>query len=356
MPELTSHERFSRMYEHKEADRVPVIDSPWPSTIERWQREGLAAGPDAYVEHFGLDRLEWLIFDDSPRYPAEVVEETAEYKIYTTGWGVTMKQWNHIASTPEYLDFKIVDRKSWKDAKLRLAPSRDRVYWDRLKDNYRGWRKRGAWIGAQFWFGFDITHSWIVGTERFLMALIEDPEWCREMFETQLDLNIATFNMLWDEGYEFDFISWPDDMGFKGSQFFSVEMYREILKPVHKRAIDWAHGKRIYAHLHSCGDIRPFVPELIDIGLDALNPLEVKAGVDPVELKKNFGDKLVFHGGTNAVLYDKPAELEKEMRRVIPEMKKGGGYIWSTDHSVPDTVSLDDFGRIVKLAKELGTY
>ncbi|HRW10938.1 MAG TPA: uroporphyrinogen decarboxylase family protein [Caldilineaceae bacterium] len=122
------------------------------------------------------------------------------------------------------------------------------------------------------------------------------------------------------------------------------------------RAIGWAHAKGIKAHLHSCGDVNPFVPELIAMGLDALNPLEVKAGMNPVELKRKFGDRLVLHGGINAVLWDKPDAIRAEMEQVIPVVKANGGYIFSSDHSVPSTVSLQDFRRIVEFAKQLGSY
>ncbi len=145
-------------------------------------------------------------------------------------------------------------------------------------------------------------------------------------------------------------------MGYKHNQFFSLTMYRELLKPVHARAIEWAHARGINAHLHSCGDMRPLVPELVEIGLDALNPLEVKAGMDPLALKAEYGDRLVLHGGINAVLWTKPEKIEAEMRRVVPALKEGGGYIFCSDHSVPSAVSLEDFRRIIELAKELGAY
>ena len=87
-----------------------------------------------------------------------------------------------------------------------------------------------------------------------------------------------------------------------------------------------------------------------------LNPIEVKAGLDPVALKKRYGDSLAFHGGLNAVLFDAPERMWDEMRKVIPEMKKGGGYIISSDHCVPETVSFETFGEFVRLAKELGRY
>lgn len=237
-----------------------------------------------------------------------------------------------------------------------MVPARDRVDWDMLSRNYARWREQGYWIQAALWFGFDITHSWMVGTERVLIALVENPEWCVEMFNHCLDINIALIEMMLDEGYAFDAVMWPDDMGYKGHQFFSPATYRELLKPVQKRAVDWAHSRGIKAHLHSCGDIRPFVPDLVEIGMDGLNPIEVKAGMDPLELKTRYGDDLLLHGGINAVLWDDPDAIEAEMQRVLPVMKKSGGYIFSSDHSVPSSVGLEAFRRITDLAKELGSY
>lgn len=355
MIELTSRERFQRMFEHRDADRVPIIDGPWGATIERWQAEGMPADV-SYVEYFGLDRTAGLGGDNSPRFPSAVIEETEDYTIVTTGWGATLKNWKHIASTPEFLDFKIVDPATWAEAKARMTPTPDRIDWDFLKQHYRQWRDDGYWLEGGLWFGFDVTHSWTVGTERLLMALVEEPEWCSDMFNHFLDVGLALLDMLWEAGYTFDAITWPDDMGYKYHQFFSVDTYRDILKPVHKRAIDWAHAHGIKARLHSCGDITPLVPELVDIGLDALNPLEVKAGMDPIALKAKFGDKLVLHGGINAVLWDDVEAIEAEMRRVLPVLKESGGYIFSSDHSVPSSVSLENFRHIVSLAKELGSY
>ena len=343
------------MFAHRDADRVPVIDGPWLATIERWQREGMPNNV-RYEDYFGLDKIANIPADYSPRFEAKVIEETEEYIIRTTRWGVTLKNWKHAESTPEFLDFTIVDRKSWESAKARMTPSRDRIDWKHLEENYSGWMKEGRWIQAGLWFGFDITHSWIVGTERLLYALIEDPDWCRDMFNHELETELAILDLVWEAGYRFDAVKWPDDMGYKGTQFFSLDMYRELLKPFHKRAIDWAHSKGIKAHLHSCGDVKPFVPELIGIGLDALNPLEVKAGMNPVQLKKTYGQDLVLHGGINAVLWDQPDKIRAEMERVVPVMKENGGYIFSSDHSVPSSVSLEDFRMIVDLAKRLGKY
>ncbi len=343
------------MYEHREADRVPVTDSPWGSTIERWKREGLPEGV-SYADHFDLDKIAGIHVDNSPRFPAQVIEETEDYTIHTTAWGATLKNWRRHGGVPEFLDFTIKDPDSWADAKARMTPTRDRVNWDGLANGYPKWRESGAWVSAALWFGFDITHAWVVGTERVLMAMVERPEWLTDIFNHCLDVNLALLDMVWDEGYHFDEVTWCDDMGYKHNTFFSTEMYRELVKPAHARACDWAHAKGAKVRLHSCGYVEPLIPDIIDAGVDMLNPIEVKAGMDPVALKAKFGDRLAFHGGLNAVLYNEPGELWAEMRRVIPAMKQNGGYIISSDHSVPETVSFEQFGEFVRLAKELGSY
>ena len=355
MHAMTSRERFQRMYAHQEADRIPIVDSPWGATIERWQREGMPADVH-YADYFGLDRTGHIGVDNSPRYPERLVAETDAYTVRTSKWGVTQRTWKHAASTPEFLAFTVVDCASWEQAKARMTPSDDRINWEYLRNHYPRWREQGWWIGAGLWFGFDVTHSWFVGTERLLCALLDDPDWCRDMFAHELELNLALLDRVWDAGYRFDSVGWPDDLGYKGSQFFSLALYREVLKPYHQRAIDWAHAKGVKVWLHSCGDVRPFVPEWVAMGVDALNPLEVKAGMDPLAIKRKFGDRLVLNGGVNAVLWDHPAAICAEMERVIPALKAGGGYIFSSDHSVPSSVSLNDFRDIVALAKRLGSY
>ena len=353
--EMTSQERFRCMFEHREADRVPITDGPWNSTIERWRREGMPEDVH-YADFFDIDHVAGLQVDNGPQYPTEVVEETEDSITVKGQWGTTVRDWKHAASTPEFLGHTIIDPDSWAKAKKRMTVSRDRIDWDKLKREYPVWREKGYWTHCILWFGFDVTHARLVGTERFLMALIEKPEWCIDIFETMLELNIALLEMVLDAGYTFDSSYAYDDMGYKGTQFFSISTFRELLKPVHKRAIEWAHSKGMKTELHSCGDIRPFVPELVEIGLDALNPMEVKAGMDPIGLKEKYGKELVLHGGLNAAIWHKTEEFEAEMRHFIPALMKDGGYICGSDHSVPDSVSLEDFRRFVSLAKELGSY
>ncbi|MBR5367602.1 MAG: hypothetical protein K6G29_05905 [Clostridiales bacterium] len=352
---MTTRERFQRMYEHREADRIPIIDSPWAGTLRRWHREGMPEGVD-WRDYFAVDKVDSIGVDITPRYEVKVLEDTDRYQIATTSWGVTLKNFKELDSTPEFLDYKVTSPEAWADAKARMTLEDDRIPWGWLRANYDRCRAEGHWIEAGFWFGFDVTHSWMAGTETVLIAMMEEPEWAVDMFETYLDRCMALFGRIWDAGYHFDAITWPDDMGYKGTTFFSNEMYRELLKPTHKRAVDWAHERGIYARLHSCGNVMTRIDDLIEIGIDCLNPLEVKAGMDPIGLKERVGDRLVLHGGINAVLWDDREAIVEEIRRTVPRLKENGGYIFSSDHSIPNVVSLENMKAIVEAVKEAGKY
>ena len=352
---MTSWERFKRMYEHREADRIPIIDEPWSGTLRRWRREGMPEGMD-WCDYFDVDKLGIINIDISPRMPEITLEETDRYYIRTSPWGVTMKHFKEEDSTPEFLDFTITTQEAWDQAKKQMTLEDDRIPWEMLRQNYDKWRAEGRWIRAVFWFGFDVTHSWMMGTENTLIAMMEEPELVEDMFDTYLSRCEALFSRIWDAGYRFDEIFWYDDMGYKGTTFFSPNMYRSMLQPYHKRAVDWAHNRGIYAQLHSCGDVMTLLPDIVATGVDALNPLEVKAGMDAFKIKKEYGDRLVLHGGINAVLWnDKDAILE-EIDRKVPVLKENGGFIFSSDHSIPNSVSLENMKAIVEEVKRVGRY
>lgn len=352
---MNSWERIKRMYDHREADRIPILDSPWAGTIRRWQREGMPADVN-WCDYFDTDKIAEISIDITPRLPEVTLEETDRYYIRTSPWGVTMKHFKEEDSTPEFLDFTITTPEAWEEAKAKMTLSDDRIPWDMLKENYDKWRAEGRWIRANFWFGFDVTHSWMMGTENTLIAMMEDPEFVEDIFDTYLNRCMTLFSRIWDAGYHFDEILWYDDMGYKGTTFFSPNMYRNILQPYHKRAVDWAHERGVYAQLHSCGNIMTLLPDVVATGVDALNPLEVKAGMDVLRIKKEYGDKLLLRGGINAVLWNNTEAILAEINEKVPILKENGGFIFCSDHSIPNSVSLENMKRIVAEVKRIGCY
>ena len=356
MKNLTTRERMLRTFRHQEVDRIAMVDYPWPGTWRRWQAEGMPAGMD-WRDCLDFDKVEKILPDISPRFPVKVLEDTERYRIVTTAWGETRKEFKAADSTPESLDFYCNSSDRWEETKQRMLTNyEDRIPWNRLKNYYPKWKAEGRFLRLEHWMGFDATHSFLAGFENTLIAILEEPEWLGDIFDTQLTVMLDLFQQILDAGYEFDGIYWWDDMGYKGSPFFSPETYREFLKPYHKRAADWAHERGLTVELHSCGYIEPLIPDLIDIGVEMLNPLEIKAGMDPFRLKSLYGDKLAFHGGINAQNMHDPELVRSEMEQIIPMMMQGGGYVFACDHSIPNSVSWDQMKFIADLAHRLGTY
>ena len=352
---MNSWERFKCMYEHKEADRIPIIDNPWNGTLRRWREEGMPEGVD-WRDYFDVDKVSSIGINISPRYPRTILEETDRYVIETTPWGVTRKTFKMEDSTPEMLDFKVCTAEAWEEAKARMTTEDSRIPWKSIQENFPRWRAEGHWISATFWFGFDVTHSWMMGTENMLIAMLEEPELVEDMFDTYLSRCEEMFSRIWDAGYHFDEIFWYDDMGYKGTAFFSNATYRALLQKYHKRAVDWAHERGIYARLHSCGNIMKLLPDVIETGIDALNPLEVKAGMDSFAIKREYGNRIVLHGGINAQQWKNTEAVIEEIRHKVPVLKENGGYIFSSDHSIPNDVSLENMRLIMKEAKKAGQY
>ena len=355
MKQLTTHERVERMYNHKEADRVPIIDVPWISALARWQKEGMPSGAD-FIEFFDIDGICKFEVDNSPRFPVQIMEENERFVVKTTEWGGVVKEFRDIVSSKEFISYSVDSWDSWLKVKERMTPDPAGVPWNLLSANYKNWKNKNWWIRGRASFGFDITKSLLTGDIFSLITLMEDPELLMDMYNHELDIGLAMLDMAWNAGYTFDELAWDDDLAYKNTQFFSLDMYREIVKPVHKRAVEWAHQKGIKVHMHTCGEITPFLSEFIEIGLDGVNPLEVKAGVNPVAVKNEYGKQILLRGGFDPYDWQYLDKAENQIRSRLPQMMEGGGYIFSSDHSIPDFIDLETYKKIVALAKEVGKY
>ncbi|MHC4984151.1 MAG: uroporphyrinogen decarboxylase family protein [Planctomycetota bacterium] len=351
---MTTHERMTRVCQHRQPDRVPITDCVWESTLARWHREGLAE--QDWARKLGWDLIVGIPLDTSPRFEHELIEETDTYKIERDFWGVTKKDFKPVSATFEHIDHAVRDPKTWQNAKCRMNPTRDRINWQVLEGHYRTWRDQGAWIKVAPWFGYDVVSTRMCGSETILYAMADDPDWVKDMCDTGCELALALLEMLWQAGYEFDELMWFDDMAYRNGLMFSKDMWKDIVRPYQKRTIDWAHAHGINAHLHSCGNMSELIPELRELGLDMLNPLEVKAGMDPAGLKKLYGRELILQGGFDIRNWSDPGRAEQDIRTLLPVMMDSGGYVFSSDHSIADDISLENYRHVVRVAKKVGRY
>lgn len=355
MTQMTTHERMSCVFRHQTPDRPPITDIVWDSTLARWHDEGLPNGAD-WQQYFGLDQIVLLglnEIDTSPRFPEKVLEQTDSYTIVSDRWGITKKNFKPVSTTFQHLEQAVKDRNSWLRAKERMSADASRVDWPLLRRCYRNWRSSGAWITVAPWFGFDVVSTRLCDSETVLIAMAEEPDWAKDMFNHGCDFSLALLDQIWEQGYHFDELLWYDDMAYKCGMLFSKQMWRELVRPYQKRVVDWAHSHGVWAHLHCCGNINSLIPDLIDLGVDMLNPLEVKANMDPLAVKKAYGDRLALRGGFDARCWDDTQQALAEIRSLLPRLAQGGGYVFSSDHSIPHSVSLQTYRQIVQTVKAM---
>jgi len=378
---MTSRERVLMALNHEEPDRIPFHDSPWVATIERWHNEGLRTDISP-AEYFDFEVIRFGA-DTTPRFPVEVIDETDEYIVLTTQYGGKRRDHKDYSSTPEIIDYPCKTRDDWERIKERLKPDRGRVDWDgkwlaASAEDERGgesvleagrveWRRglpgcrkarqQGKFVCYSLMVGYDKIQSYVASAQ-LLMAIATDPDWVRDMYETDADLAIAMFELMKDGGFEFDGVWLGCDLGYRNGLLFSPRHYDEQLRPTFQRLFDYFNGQGLPVIMHSCGCVNELVPRLVEDGLACLQPLEVKAGMDLVQLKKDFGDKLALMGGIDvrAMADPDPSRIEDEIRSKIPAAKKGGGYLYHSDHSIPNNVSLQQYCRVKELVLKYAGY
>lgn len=355
MPNITSRDRVLAALNHKKADRVAIHDSPWLTTINRWHQEGLPE--DQSPEQYFSFEFSGFEYDGSFQFADEIIEETDEYIIRRNADAAVRKDWKTKTSTPAYEDFTIVDRNSWERYKSQLTWNDTRVDWAQDLLRHKAEREEGQFVHFSAAVGYDRTQG-ICGSERLLMAMLDDPNWVRDMFSQVAQLAIDALEEMLSRGFEFDAVWLFDDMGYRNAALFSPRAYREISFPYHKKLCDFIHNKGLKVILHSCGNVMELVPQLIEAGFDCLQPLESKAGMDIFKLKKTYGDVLAFMGGIDVrkMADPNPCAIEKEIKTKFEVAMADGAYIYHSDHSVPDNVSFEQYKRVIELVHKYGKF
>jgi len=152
------------------------------------------------------------------------------------------------------------------------------------------------------------------------------------------------------------FVIWGD-VAYRNDMFFSPDYWRRYFKPWVKAIVDYAHAKGLMVIYHGCGNINKILDDYIEIGIDAMNPLEAKADLDSVQLRRKYGHRLGICGNSNIKIWEAGDRelIRKEILRKL-NAAKGGGYIFQSDHSVSSNVSGHTYDYIVNLVRQFGQY
>ena len=357
---MTSRQRLKAVLARQIPDRIPLVDIAfWPETLERWHAEGLPADttPDDY---FGLDQIARFRFDGTLRLPEETVEETEEWRLYRDGNGVLIKEWRdwHVSySPPARQDCLVKTPDAWRQVRDRLQVRADRIDDEQLRA-YEESRRQDLFVVVcpvePMWYVI----QQLTGMDVGLPLLVEQPEMAADILDTYTDFVLGMCQLCVDRGLAFDGLWFSSDLCYRNGMFFSPRLYRELLLPCHRRIVEWCAQHDLPLIFHCDGDVRHFIPLLIEAGIDAIQPLEARCGNDVRQLKGEYGDDVVLFGNisTDVMAHGSDAELEEEVVTKIGTAKEGGGYIYHCDHSIPPTVSLSRYRRVLELAREHGAY
>jgi hypothetical protein len=357
---------------HEEPDRVPIGDFFWGGFIRRWREElGLSADADPY-RHYDLDWIVTIPNMDPHIRPFETLREDEREVMVRTGFeAVLRKQFDRpmpeavswTTDTIEKLEaFEFDDP---RDPRRFFSAGDNQIAG--VGDGFQ--RNSPAWVETvrKLRPDFPVYGSMMEATECLirLIGQMNTLLWIGEHPERmgRQILRIGEFYYQCAEamleasaGLLDGMVIWGD-VAYRRAMFFSPDYWRTYFKPCVKAMIELAHRHGLPAFYHGCGNLNAILPDFIDMGLDILNPLEAKAGMDAVDLRRRLGHKLAFCGNFDMQVWetnDLP-KIRGEMLRKL-NAAKGGGLIVQSDHSVTSAVAGKTYDYIVKLVREYGRY
>ena len=375
---LTSRQRLLAALDHREPDRIPLdLGSTQVTGIHTiaYRRlrqvlglpplepelsdvvQGLALPGQDVIEHLSVD-VRGLFPLNSHNWQVNEIEVIAEssgdlYWSYFDEWGIT-----HHKPRPDGLYYSV-----WKAPLERSDLTAQDIanhHWPRLDDPQRiaglralaeSYRAAGYAVVLKDPFAgiFEMSQR-IVGMQNLLIMMADRHPAAEALFDKLVELKLGFWEMALPQLADLvDVVTQADDYGTQASQLISPRMFRQLLKPRWKQILDRLKvlaptARRFF---HSCGNVRPLLPDFIEIGVEILNPIHIRAtGMEPVALKRDFGDTLVFWGGgvdTQGVLpYGTPQEVADDVRRNIDALAPGGGYVFNTVHNIQADVPAEN--------------
>ena len=364
--------RMNKTLRHEEPDRVPISDFFWGGFMRRWRHE-LALPSDANpYYHYDLDWIVTVPNMDPWIRPFETITETPEEVVVKTGFGAIMHK---------HFEFPMPEMRDWETDTFEKL---ERAQFDDPSDRRRffaGGDNQIAGVGDSFernspaWLDtvkslrpdFPVYGSMIevsecltrlIGQTNAMIWMGEHPERMGAVIARigEFYFEMAKAEIAAGKGLLDGFVIWGD-VAYKKGTFMSPAYWREHFKPWVAKMAELAHANGLPVIYHGCGNVKTIFQDFVDMKIDAYNPLEVKAGMDVVELRRQYGHGIGFCGNSDMRVWE-TGDREAIRREVLRKLSaaQGGGYIFQSDHSVSSAVSGHTYDYIVKLVRAYGKY
>jgi len=369
---LDKLERLKKALHHEEPDRVPISDFFWGSFVENWRRE-LDLPEDANPYYY-YD-LDWIVTNpnlDPHIRDFEIVEEDGEQVVVKTGFEAIMRK-RFDAPMPQQIGW---ETETLEDLEaFEFDDPFDRRRYFEAGDNHvegvgDGFRRNiPPWIDTVKQLRPDMpVYGGVLECSECLTRLVGQynamlwsglyPERMGRQINRigEFYLECAKAEIEAARGLLDGLVIWGD-VAYKKSTFYSPSYWREYFKPWVAAMTDVAHENGLDVIYHGCGNVADILPDYIEMGIDAMNPLEAKAGLDAVDLRRAYGHSLGIAGNSDITVWE-TGDRDKVRDEVLRKLNaaKGGGYIFMSDHSVTGGVPPKTYHYIVDMVREFGKY
>ncbi len=213
---------------------------------------------------------------------------------------------------------------------------------------------RAANLYVEFSIGFSLfERAWTMrGMENLFLDMVEAPEFVDDLLDVICDYNVALVKQA--VTYDLDEVHFGDDWGSQRGLLMGPKLWERFLQPRLARMYGAAKEAGKFVSIHSCGKVQELFPQLIEIGLDMFNPFQPEV-MDPYEMKRLYGDRLSFWGGVSTqqlLPYGTPDQVRAEVRRLIAEVGKSGGYVLAPAHGIPGDAKPENIMALIEVANE----
>jgi len=342
---MTSKQRVHAALKREPVDRIPIFMWFHPDTVIRLA-EFLEIPPNYVAEAMNDDvRQNWV----SNNYAMEGIVHQYDGETHIDDWGI---EWIKQGPFNQIKSYPLLNAKSEEILQYQFPH-------DRIESLLKNMEPVMA-HAEKFFIGCDVSPCLfemifrLRGMEDAILDLAGAPELSNQLLKRSADFAIELSKKACDR-FELDWLWTGDDVGGQRAMIMSPQRWRDMIGPYLKKIFEVGKSKGLWIAYHSCGAIRPIIPDLIDMGLDVLNPIQCNCpGMDPIELKKDFGKHLTFMGGVDTVDLlpnGKVQEVRRESAKLIEGMTTdGGGFILAASHTLPPETPMENIFAMYDMA------
>ncbi|MEA1950207.1 MAG: uroporphyrinogen decarboxylase family protein [Planctomycetota bacterium] len=382
---MTSRERVLAAIEHRIPDRVPIDLGGNQTGIHKFAYKALlehlgiedqttimdavqqlAEPCEAVLERFRVD-TRYIAAKAPDNFQGDILLNNREGRLWhdlRDEFGVV---WSMPDDQPYYMDIShhpLAEATIADVADYAFPRGADPSRFAGLRERAQMLRDETPYAVVSRIAGVVYEYCWYMrGLERWFMDMLTEPEFCEALLDQMLKFWMDWFRVFLDEvGDLVDVIMIGDDLAGQHGPLFRPEFYRTIVKPRQKQLVQYIRSRtEAKIWYHTCGSCITYIPDLMDNGVDILNPVQVSAkDMDPTALKADFGERLVFWGGAidsqHVLPSASPETVRKHVRGNLEALKPQGGYVFNNVHNIQAGVPPENIVALYDAAYEYGFY